>query len=169
MKDSFTIRQDLSFKEYLRSNLYFFFVSRRLRFYGLVLTAVSAYGSGSVTASKKIDLTAIVSVFVPILLMAAVLALGIYFVSLYLYRAKPYLFKEVSYEFTHWGIVRHGERTQFSKQWREITKVRESKNFFLFYAGMDAHTIPKRVFSSPGELDAFRQFLKRAVDAKILK
>jgi hypothetical protein len=162
MKNSFTVSQDLSHKEYLSSNLYFVFHSRRLRLYGLYLTGIFLLSLflGFPAKKEELNLIKLVGSLAPVVFLGVVLILGVILLSFYIYRSRPHLFKNVSYEFTHWGVTRHGEKTEFSKPRREITKIKETKAFFLFYAGIDMHTIPKRVFGTQEELDEFRQFLK---------
>jgi len=65
------------------------------------------------------------------------------------------------YDFTNWGMVRHGEKTEFSQPWRNITKVKETKVFFLFNIGVkDFHCIQKKMFTGEDEINSFRVFLK---------
>ena len=83
---------------------------------------------------------------------------------LFIYKSKPYLFENISYEFTHWGVVRHGEKTEFSKPWRDITKIKETKAFFLLYVGnADFHIIQKRMFENDSSITEFRNLLKEHV------
>jgi hypothetical protein len=83
-----------------------------------------------------------------------------FFSCLYIYKRKRYLFNNVSYDFTHWGVVRNGAKTEFSKPWREITRFKETKAFFLLYAGsIDVHIFQKRMFANTEELNDFRQLL----------
>jgi len=77
---------------------------------------------GFATTSKGIDLATIISNFAPLLILPLIVTALAFFVCLYIYKRKPFLFDNVSYDFAYWGVVRHGEKTEFSKPWRDITK-----------------------------------------------
>ena len=163
MQDSFTIKQELTFRDFLSSTLYYYFSGKLLKRFFLVLIGVSTLSMilGVVTTSKGIDLKTIVGGFAPILILLLGVIAFAFFTCLYIYRSKPYLFDNVSYDFTHWGIVRHGEKTEFSMAWRDISKIKESKAFFLFCIGnTDFHIIQKRMFANSEELSDFKQLLR---------
>ena len=134
MQESFTVRQDLTFREFLSSTLYYFFSGRLLkRFLLLVfgLTLLSTF-LGFATTSKGFDLASVFYNLVPLGILTLLVVVFTFFICLYIYQIKAYLFKNMSYDFTHWGITRQGEKTEFSKPWRGITRVKETKAFFYF-------------------------------------
>jgi hypothetical protein len=109
-------------------------------------------------------LMSIVSSFAPIFILLLILMILVVLICLYIYKSKPYLFTDVSYKFTHWGIVRIGERTEFSKPWRDISEFRETKAFFLLCIGSnDFHIIQKSMFHSLEDINDFRCILKEHI------
>ena len=166
MHDFFKIRQDLTFGEFLSSTLYYCFSGRLLKrvlLFLIGLTLISMF-LGFATTSKSIDLATVLGSFVPIAILLLIVVIFAFLICLYIYKSKPYLFDNVSYNFTHWGVVRHGERTEFSKPWREISKIKETKAFFLLYVGnTDFHIIQKRMFTNLDELNDFRLLLQENV------
>ncbi|MBS1934789.1 MAG: YcxB family protein [Bacteroidetes bacterium] len=69
----------------------------------------------------------------------------------------------MTYEFTHWGITRNGEKTEFSKPWRDVKKIKETKSFILFIFHNDFHVIQKRMLKNPDELNAFKEYIKENI------
>ena len=66
----------------------------------------------------------------------------------------------MSYQFNHWGVIRHGDLTEFSKPWREVSKFKESKAFFLLYiSNTDFHIIQKKMINGSDEINKFRDIL----------
>jgi hypothetical protein len=119
---------------------------------------------GLATTSKGLKVTDFVSVIVPLVILFLMVIIFIIVNCLFIYKSKPYLFQNVSYDFTHWGVVRHGEKTEFSKPWRDISKIKETSAFFLLYIGRtDFHIIQKRMFENMDELNDFKLFLKEKV------
>ena len=100
----------------------------------------------------------------PIFFLFIIVALFALLSCLFIYKSKSYLFKNVSYDFTHWGVVRHGERTDFSKPWRDITKFKETKAFFVLYTGKsDFHIVQKRMLKDLDSLNDFRKLLQQNI------
>lgn len=166
MQNSFIIRQDLTLKEFLISTLYYYFSGKLLKrffIFLICLTFLNMFLSFATTSSNMALLT-IFSSFAPIVILFVVVVIFASLICLYIYKNKPYLFSDVSYDFTHWGVIRHGEKTEFSKPWRDISKFKETKNFFLLYIGNnDFHIIQKKMFTNLNELDDFRQLLRENI------
>ena len=166
MHDLFTIRQDLTFNEFLSSTLYYCFSGRlfkRFMLFLLGLTLLSSFLEYA-TTSREVQLGTFIYNFAPIFMIVPIVVVFSFFMCLYIYKRKPYLFNNVSYDFTLWGVVRHGEKTEFSKPWCDITKYKETKAFFLLYIGdRDFHIVQKRMLESSVRLDAFRQLLQENV------
>ena len=166
MQESFTVRQNLTFSEFFSSTLYFYFSGRLLKRFLLLLIGLTLLSTflGFATTSKRFDLEIVFYNLVPMAILILIIVIFSFFICLYIYKNKSYLFDNVSYNFTHWGITRNGEKTEFSKPWRDITKIKETKAFFLIYIGnTDFHIIQKRMFAGSAEQDAFRQLLKENV------
>ena len=165
MEKSFTIRQNLTFRDFLSSTLYYYLSGRLLRRFFLILVGLALLSMflGLDTTSKGINSARLISSFAPFLIFLIGVVAFAFTTCLYIYKSKPYLFHNVSYDFTHWGVVRHGDRTDFSKPWRDISKIKETKAFFLIYIGnSDFHIIQKRMFAGSEELNDFRQLLRNA-------
>jgi hypothetical protein len=166
MQNSFIMSQDLTFREFLSSTLYYYFTGRLLKKILLLLIGLTLLSMflGSATTSKGINLATVFRSVAPIVILLLLIVIFAFLICLYIYKSKPYLFDNVSYDFTHWGVVRYGDRTEFSKPWRDITKFKETKAFFLLYIGnTDFHIIQKRMFTKSEELNAFRQLLRENI------
>jgi hypothetical protein len=158
MQNVFKIEQDLTFREFLSFTLYYYLTGKRTRKFFILIATLSLLSVilGLIATSNSIDLLVISTYLAPVV----VSFFGLLLICFIIYQFKPYLFKKVSYEFTHWGVVRHGERTEFSRSWRDITNLKETKAFFLLYIGStDFHVIQKRMFSDTEKLDTFRNCL----------
>ena len=157
MDNSFTIKQNLTFGEFLSATLYYY-LSRKLlwRFFLLlIILGLLSILLGQITTSKALTAVDFIPVVAPLVILFLIA------ICFYIYKGKPYLFHNVSYDFTHWGVVRHGEKTDFSKPWRNISKIKETKAFFFIYVGKsDFHIIQKRMFANMNELNDFRSLLK---------
>jgi hypothetical protein len=163
MRDSFTVRQDLTFSDFFSSMMYYYFSGKLLKRIFLFIAGVIVFSMllGIATTSNGIDLLTLMSSFLPLLIVVLIVIAGVFFICLNIYKSKPYLFQNVSYDFTHWGVVRRGENTEFSKPWRDITKFKETKAFILLYVGnSDVHIIQKKMFANGSELNDFRQLLQ---------
>jgi len=167
MQNTIVVLQELTYKEFLSAILQVFARSRRLRAYLLIFI-------GMITSSQLLGyLTAphysfgLIDLF-KMLLIPALMVMGLVIVltviSYILYRSKPHMFRDVSYEFTHWGVTRYGEEANFSKPWREIKRFKETKQFFLFYIGpVDVHIIQKKLIGDETWINAFRTMLQEQV------
>ena len=162
MLNSFTIKQDLTLKDFFSSTVYYYLSGRLLKRFFLFLTLLMLLST--FVGPSTTFLETLITIFVPIIILLLMVITGTFFICVFIYNSKPYLFKNVSYNFTHWGIVRHGERTEFSKPWREISKFKETKSFFLLYIQKtDFHIIQKRMFNDANELNDFRILLKENI------
>jgi len=162
MQNVFRIEQDLTFKEFLSSTLYYYLTGKRTwKFFVLIATfdlIIMIYGF--VTSPSGVDLSVIPTYLAHSISLFFGMLVFIVLICFVIYKFKPYLFKNVSYEFTDWGVVRDGERTEFSKSWREITNLKETNAFFLLYIGStDFHIIQKRMFPDQEKLETFRDCL----------
>ncbi len=127
------------------------------------LTLLSTF-LGFATTSRGFELATIFYNLVPMVILILIIVVFAFFVCLYIYKSKSYLFNNISYDFTHWGVTRYGEKTEFSKPWRDITKMKETKAFFLLFIGnADFHIIQKRMFAGSEELNSFRQLLQENI------
>jgi hypothetical protein len=101
---------------------------------------------------------------VPVIILLPALVIYTFVVSLFIYKNKSQFFENVSYTFDQRGIIKHVESQGVLRPWREISKFRETKSFFLVYISrMDFHLIQKSKFNGSEELANFRTMLKRNV------
>jgi hypothetical protein len=166
MPDSFSIKQQLTLKQFTAATLLYYFKSKKVRLFFLFITALTlgSFLLGFATTSKQVMVASVLASLAPIFLLMLVLVAFVFFTCIYIYKNKPYLFNNVTYEITHWGVIRHGERTEFSKPWRDISAYRESRNFFLLYvANTDFHIIQKSMFKDDSELNSFRAMLEEKI------
>jgi hypothetical protein len=166
MQFSFNVNQDLSFFEYFKGALYYFNNKRFKIFIAIIFIfpLLSDIFALLTITNYRISLTSVFLSLIPIgilLLMAFTITL---IVCSYFYNIKPQFFKNISYSFNHWGIIRNSEISGFSKPWREISKFKETKSFFLLYiSGLDFHIVQKRKFNSSEDVANFRALLKENI------
>jgi hypothetical protein len=169
MFETITVPQRLSCKETLSVVLFMYASSRRVRRF--ILTMIIIHTAGQLfgyVASPGYSFGLYNVLFIVKYLGSFALA-GIAFITLLtliIYRTKPHLFNNISYEFSHWGVTRDGERTEFAKPWRDITKYKESKIFFIIFAGIDPHIIQKSMLGDAKKIDDFRIMLKSNISLK---
>ncbi|WP_143774282.1 YcxB family protein [Niastella vici] len=170
MQNTITVRQQLTYKEFLNAMLYAFFISRRVRRYFGFMLIISCASNllGFLTTSKfsfTLQDAAFIVFFIGSLALAGMLALLI--ITWWVYQKRPDLFNNVLYQFSHWGITREGPNTNFSKPWREIDRFRESKQFFLIYVSrFDVHIIQKKMIGDVERINIFRSMLEANVGGK---
>ncbi len=162
MQNSFRINQDLTFQEFLSGTLYFCLSSKPFKtFFSLiiafnVLTVLVQLAANPNSLSSDLFFTQVI----PVLAILLFLLLLVFVFCIFTYKSKSDIFKNVTYEFTHWGIIRNAVQYQFSKPWRDLTKFKESKAFFvLYFSDTDFHLIQKKMFDDKKEVDRFRTML----------
>ena len=160
MENTIIINQQLTFKEFVSSTLYFYLTGSLLKRFFAILFAILLVSLllGLGTTDKGLDTTMIIGTVAPVIFLLAAATAFVFLSCLYIFKSKPSIFKNVSYEFTHWGIIRHADKLEFSRPWRDITDMKETKAFFLLYVGKtDFHIIQKRLI---GDSIKFRLLLK---------
>lgn len=163
MQNPFIINQRLSLKEYFKLTLYFFLSQKiilRFFLFLFLLIGLSTF-LGVVTTSENLNIGSLLKGLFPIIVMFVLLIAFIFTYCLWLYKSKSYFFQNVSYSFTDWGMIRQDEKMKLSKSWGDISKVKETKSYFLLYVGkMDFHIIQKEMFNTENETDSFRKMLE---------
>jgi hypothetical protein len=163
MQNSFSLKQDLTFKEYYNSTVYYFLTGKKSKGFLIVLLAGGFLSMflGFIMSPEQSSLVQISTSFIPIIFLFLVFLFALFVSCIIAYNSKPYLFKNITYGFTHWGITKTGEKTDFSKPWRDVIRLKEAKSFFLIYSNnIDAIVIQKRMFGTAEELDEFRIFVQ---------
>jgi YcxB-like protein len=83
------------------------------------------------------------------------------------WKTTPPLKGIIQYQFDDSGIRIETEMSKSEAKWSALTKWKESKRSFVLYAQSSiGHVIPKRFFSSNGDIDGVRELLRANVAAK---
>ena len=162
MQSSLRVSQNLTFQEFFSGTLYFCFSSQLVKRAALLILAFNALSILVELEANPNSLTSdsLFTQVIPIIAMLLLLVLLVLVFCIFTYTNKSDIFKNVSYDFTHWGIIRNAVQSQFSKPWRDLTKVKESKGFFiLYFSSIDYHLIQKRMIGDKREVDRFRTVL----------
>jgi hypothetical protein len=160
--DPINIFQHLTYWEVARAHLYILFRTWRIWPFLLLpafvllivpLTIITAPNDPA-TYRTIMDLLTPFSVVCIIYLCILLLPTTINFF------AQPNLYRNLTYEFNHWGVHTTGKGFEHSKPWREFYRYKESRNFFFLYQSKkSALAFPKRVFPTEFELEDFRALL----------
>lgn len=157
------IRQNLTFRELASASLYSVFRLKILRGFFLFLTSlfvlseVFAFAAGGNITVGDILRT------VATLAMTFLLIIGLLLMSCaFFYKARYNDWTNTYYEINANGIIRHGGSLPFSAPWRTISRINETKAFFILYVGgYDFHVLQKKMFADAAELNAFRELLRQ--------
>lgn len=165
MDQTITINQHITFSEYYFSSVYYFLTRKKVILYVVGLSGVAFIGQllGPIISGKPLTFMRLIPVFAVVIFVPAFVLLSTLVLGLLMRRTRPMMFENVVYTINDWGITREGKETGFAKPWREITKVRETKNYFLVESVGDAHALMKRCFSSNEDIIAFRNLIKQNV------
>ena len=129
MESSFTINQDLTFKESMSSTLYYILTSKRFRLFVLFLVGLTVMSN--LLSPQGIEVKEILWGFASILMTGTILLLFMIILSLVFRKTRPSIFK-ISYHFTHWGMDWNNNEKEFSKSWKEVDTFKESKAFSFY-------------------------------------
>lgn len=169
MEATLKIEQDLSFTEYFRSALYYF-NNKRFKIFLIILYLAPLLPEVIfliMIPNFQFHYDTLYLSFVPIVIVFIVAIIIVFFGCCYFYYVKSQYFHNISYSFTHWGIVRDSETSGFSKPWREIVKCKETRSFFLVYTTpRDFQVIQKRKFETPEDVIIFRDLLNENITHK---
>lgn len=163
MQHTFTIQQDLTQMEFMSATLYYYLTGKWVKrfFFFLFFLSLMSVLLGFITAPLHFNSLSFIRIFAPIGILFVLLLFFIVFSSYSIFTRNAYLFKNVTYSFNDWGLIRHGEQTDFSEPWNEALTFKETKAFFIFYIGnTDFHIIQKRLFHDKIETDHFRSFIQ---------
>jgi len=101
----------------------------------------------------------VLQVITPLLFPVIFLFAGTFILCVLMMVIKPNNFKNIIYEFTHWGMFKKGKGIEYSRSWRDFIKLKETKSFiFLYTTENDAHVIQKRMFRDTDEMENFKKF-----------
>lgn len=163
MPDTFIVNQHLTFGEICRIFVYTIARIRRLRVVFLlpfcmvfVLNIILFLLDKNMISLSSV----ILQPFIVLLFMSAIILVPVFVYYAFLYLLKPHQFKNITYQFTHWGMEKNGVGIDFSRQWSKFLKFRETKHFILLYLTVnDAHIIQKRMFESDEQIRYFISFV----------
>lgn len=167
MQSSLRINQDLTFQEFFSGTLYFCFSSKLVKRAAILILAGNVLSIFVELAANPNSLSSdsLFTQVIPIIAMLLLLVLLVFVFSIFTYTNKSDIFKNVTYDFTHWGIIRNAVQSQFSKPWRDLTEVKESKEFFiLYFSNTDYHLIQKRMIGDKKEVGRLRTLLIENTD-----
>ena len=169
MKQEYVFEDDLSLWELYRTSLYQTPRIKRIRWIFYFIPAVFILNAilnllllkGPVTDNWLYN---IITIVMPFLMLCALYFIGTFLICLILKIGKPAIFTRITYHFTHWGMFKKNKAFDYSCQWRNIIKVKETKSWILLYTTeAGAHVIKKNLFNHKNELDMFLAFVKSKV------
>lgn len=163
MHNTFTIKQELTLTEFISATLFYYLTGKWLKRFFVFLFILSLIGVllGFITSPIHINSITILRIFAPVGILFLLVLLFLIFSSYTIFTKNAYLFKHVTYLFSDWGMVRHGEQSDFSEPWGESVMYKESKSFFLIYiSNTDFHILQKRMFHDVSEINHFRNFIQ---------
>ena len=130
----------------------------------LVFAAIANPGSGWGTV-----LTNAIPFFGLLLLWLLLLGVMPYFTARKQFAAQSYLREPVVYAFTPETISATGSSMRWSIAWNVVKRVRETKSLFLIYhAANVAVIVPKSFFTSPSEMETWRQIVATHLGSKLI-
>jgi hypothetical protein len=168
-KEEFIIPQKLSLWDYYRVSIYVTVRSKRISWLFYVLPAVGILNLCiNLLASTKKDSPLWVMVLqslLPILVFLVFLFGVSLIICIIIKLLKPGIFKNMTYQFTHWGLYTKSDLVDDSVPWRNLVKVKETKSFiFLYFSKEAAHVIQKKMFRHVDELEHFRNFMNAHIN-----
>ncbi|HEV3411731.1 MAG TPA: YcxB family protein [Puia sp.] len=167
--DTYTVTTDLTWQECYRLVLYNLVRTKGIRVIFSFVTCIAVLDGVlniAVPGKKGVNL---LEALVPV--VAAPLITFLFFSgfgllsALYVSKYKSHLIRGITYKFTHWGMERSGPASEASIPWRNFTRLKETKHFFLLY-GYENNVgtfeiIQKEKFTSVTEQEEFIQFIQR--------
>ena len=156
----------MTLRELVQASLYIGLKSKIIKRFFLFFIPLAALCIvlGFVTTKDLFYWQAALQVLIPFVVMAAIFFIFILVVNALVLLIKPDNFRNVVYQFTHWGMTRSAKGFDFSRPWRDFTKFKETPSFFFLYiSANDAHIIQKRMFGNEIELEEFRDLIKDKV------
>lgn len=171
MRDTYTINTDLTWKQYFGLVLYTLARTKAVRVIFSFVTCIALLDAVLTIAAPGKNGVNWPQTLAPILL--APLAIAVFFSGFALLSAwyisayKAHLIRGFTYTFTHWGMERRGLVTEASIPWRNFTRIKETRNFFLLYVYETKvetfEIIQKEKFPTEAEQAEFKEFIQRNI------
>ena len=133
----------------------------------LIFAALAEPSSGTPDTSWRAVLTNAAPFFVLMLLWTFIMGVLPYRNARKQLRAQPYLGEPMTHTFTTEKISASGASTSWSIGWSTVRRVTETKSLFITYHGLNLGVIiPKRLFQTPAQMDAWRKLIVAAAPPK---
>lgn len=164
MQDSFVIKQSLTFPDFFRATLFYYFGSRRFKrfiiFYTVAVAAfifleIFSFGNDRFSGWEVLEYV------VPVILLTLVGILAMFIYSLITYKLTRPRLTDITIEITHWGFTCRDWQPEVSKPWRQIATFKETASFFILYPdSLGFYVIRKAAIKSGEEVSDLRILLK---------
>ena len=169
MVNEFIIPQKLSLWDYYRASLYLGIRNKRLRrllyFIAIIGVLNLVLTLGLNTKPNNTTLIPVFQVLLPFLILVLFFFAGTFIICGLIKLLRPGIFKNMTYQFTHWGMYKKSDTIDHSIPWRNIIKVKETGSFiFLYISKDDAHVIQKKKFRHADELQSFKSFIDKYIN-----
>ena len=170
MQDAYTIKQDLTYMDYVRLTLYMLTKNKMIRrliifiFCICILATLSgllAPGPNEVFNGSSLLMTMLLPPLGIVLFFVVFVFIG----GFLMMKFKSDLLKGVTFTFTHLGMERQSAKSESSISWRDFQDVKETKNFILLFVREknlnNSYAIKKSDLSSPEFEDELKQFIDK--------
>jgi uncharacterized membrane protein YvlD (DUF360 family) len=166
MKEDFKIVQTLSLTEYLDTMFYELRKMkwiRRIFIFSCIMGILNALLDSLLPSKHQVPwyIFLFKMIFPPVFFVIFLLVAGI-LVSFFIMQFRSQMFRNVTFEFTHWGVIKSGKGFEFSAQWEKFLTFKETYHFiYLYVSAHEAHIIKKNAFANGDELNGFLQMLHK--------
>jgi len=168
MQDSYTIRYDPTWPEFYYFSLVTLFYMKFIR--GLVLLVAvcgilsSLLGMLTSSVHQKAGIPALLQVLLTVVALPLIFAILALVLTIPLYVMRPDIVRRHTIRFSPAGMERTSATGSFLIPWINITRIRESRSFFLLFVqqtnGQQIHFVQKRMFADEDSARAFRAFVE---------
>lgn len=168
MTETFTFKETKTFKEYSSITIYQTFrkkIVKRILIFLIIVSILRVILEFALGNNLKWYMVIFNLLLAPVFLVAFIYVVG-FLVTILFMKIKPAAFRNITTQFTHWGMERTGEEFQISVPWSKFLKYRESKKFILLYiTDDDSFIIQKKAFDSNEQLEDFRHLISEKIKA----
>jgi len=130
MVNEFIIPQKLSLWDFYRASLYLGIRNKRLRrllyFIAIIGVLNLVLTLGLNTKPNNTTLIPVFQVLLPFLILVLFFFAGTFIICGLIKLLRPGIFKNMTYQFTHWGMYKKSDTIDHSIPWRNIIKVKET-------------------------------------------
>lgn len=170
MKESYSVTQDLSYWEYVGLSIY---MAPRNKLFKRFLIYISCIGifsalGGIIGVGEKEEVSVgsvLLRLFAPLLSLLLIFLVLALLVGLFIMIFKREVLQNVTFTFTHWGLVRVASKSESSIPWKDFQDVKESKRFILLFVKEknlnNIYAIKKASLASPAFEDELVEFIER--------